>query len=224
MTHDPHPLRGPQPKLLRFGRYVLDLAGERLLFDGNEIALRPKAFAVMRYLVENSGRVVSKDELFAAVWPNLIVTDDALVQSVGELRRAVGADGMRFIKTIPHRGFRFEAAVSVIAPRDASATDDDPGSPASQGGVEPSRPAFTGHETEQRKRFGWRKGLLGSLVLAGLLAAGALVIGRSDWKPFSKPHPNNQPAKATDVPANPAIAILPSANQNDSARQSSQID
>jgi DNA-binding winged helix-turn-helix (wHTH) protein len=223
MTHDPHLLRGPQPKLLRFGRYVLDLGGDRLLFDGNEIALRPKTFAIMRYLVENSGRVVSKDELFAAVWPNLIVTEDALVQSVGELRRAVGADGMRFIKTIPHHGFRFEAAVSVIEPRDASATDDNPGLPASPGGVEPSSSHVTAHESVQRKRFGWRRGLLGSLVLAGLLAAGALVIGRSDWKPFSKPRSINQPAKASDIPANPAIAIVSLANQNDSARNYSQI-
>ena len=45
------------------------------------------------YLIENSGRLVSKDELFAAIWPNIAVTDDALVQSIGELRRALGDDG-----------------------------------------------------------------------------------------------------------------------------------
>lgn len=77
-------------KRLRFDRYVLDLDRGCLLLDGNEIALRPKTFAVLHYLVENFGRLVSKDELFAAVWPNLAVTDDALVQSVGELRRGLG--------------------------------------------------------------------------------------------------------------------------------------
>ena len=109
-------------KRLQFDRYVLDLDRGCLLLDGNEIALRPKTFAVLHYLVENSGRLVSKDELFAAVWPNLAVTDDALVQSIGELRRALGDDGPRLIKTIPRRGYRFESDVSVVAPaRSASA-------------------------------------------------------------------------------------------------------
>jgi DNA-binding winged helix-turn-helix (wHTH) protein len=57
-------------KQLRFDRYALDLDRGCLLRDGNEIVLRPKTFSVLRYLVENSGRLVSKDELFAAVWPN----------------------------------------------------------------------------------------------------------------------------------------------------------
>jgi DNA-binding winged helix-turn-helix (wHTH) protein len=102
-------------KRLRFDRYVLDLDRGCLLLDGSEITLRPKTFAVLRYLVEHSGSLVSKDELFAAVWPNLAVTDDALVQSIGELRRALADEGPRPIKTIPRRGYRFESAVSIIA-------------------------------------------------------------------------------------------------------------
>src|SRR5258708_35296749 len=85
---------------LRFDRYVLDLDRGCLLLDGREITLRPKTFAVLRYLVENAGRLVSKDELFAAVWPNLAVTDDVLVPSVGELRRELGDDGRRLIQTM----------------------------------------------------------------------------------------------------------------------------
>jgi DNA-binding winged helix-turn-helix (wHTH) protein len=101
------------PMRLRFDRYILDLDRGCLLIGDKEIALRPKTFTVLHYLVENSGRLVSKDELFAAVWPNLNVTDDALVQSIGELRRAFGDEGARLIKTIPRRGYRFELAVSV---------------------------------------------------------------------------------------------------------------
>ena len=103
-----------QAKRRRFDRYVLDLDRGSLLFDGNEIALRPKTFAVLHYLVDNCGRLVSKDELFAAVWPNIAVTDDALVQSIGELRRALGDDGARLIRTIPRRGYRFESDVSAV--------------------------------------------------------------------------------------------------------------
>src|SRR3954464_15552859 len=101
-----------QAKRRRFDRYVLDLDRGSLLFDGNEIALRPKTFAALHYLADNCGRLASKDELFAAVWPNITVTDDALVQSIGELRRALGDDGPRLIKTIPRRGYRFESEVS----------------------------------------------------------------------------------------------------------------
>ena len=111
---------------LRFDRYVLDLDRGCLLLEGNEITLRPKTFAVLRHFVENSCRLVSKDELFAAVWPNLAITDDALVQSVGELRRALGNDGPRLIRTIPRRGYRFESQVSAGASIDQSSTDTAP--------------------------------------------------------------------------------------------------
>lgn len=104
-----------QANRLQFDRYVLDLGRGCLLLDGTEVALRPKTFGVLRYLAENAGRLVSKEELFAAVWPNLVVTDDTLVQSIGELRRALGDDGTRIIKTIPRRGYRFEAPVSSVS-------------------------------------------------------------------------------------------------------------
>src|SRR5436309_5792527 len=96
---------------LQFDRYILDLDRGCMFLDGSEIALRPKTFAVLRYLVEHCGRLVPKEELFGAVWPNLVVTDDALVQSIGELRHALGDDGPRLIKTTPRRGYRFEAQV-----------------------------------------------------------------------------------------------------------------
>jgi len=186
-----------QKNRLRFGRYILDLDGGRLLLEGNEIALRPKTFAVLRYLVENSGRLVSNDELFGAVWPNLIVTDDALVQSFSELRRAIGADGMRFIKTIPRRGYRFEASVSVIAPREGTDTPDAV-APQDSRLSKPVTPALA-WTLERRPRLDARKALLGSLILAGLLAAG-LVIARTNWQLFSDSRSVNQHSKAIDIP------------------------
>src|SRR5215510_3999718 len=122
-VRDPGFQVGMPAKRLRFDCYVLDLARGGLLQDRTEIALRPKTFGVLRHLVENPGRLISKDELFAAVWPNLAITDDALVQSIGELRRAFGDDGPRLITTIPRRGYRFEAAVTVIVPLDPAPDD-----------------------------------------------------------------------------------------------------
>ena len=100
-----------QSRQVRFESYLLDLDQGCLLLHGNEIPLRPKTYAVLLHLVDNQGRLVSKEELFSAVWPNLAVTDDSLVQSIGELRRALGEDGSRFIRTVPRRGYRFEAEI-----------------------------------------------------------------------------------------------------------------
>jgi TolB-like protein/DNA-binding winged helix-turn-helix (wHTH) protein len=208
---------------LRFDRYVLDLERGSLLLDGSEIPLRPKTFAVLRYLVENSNRLVSKDELFAAVWTNLAVTDDALVQSIGELRRALADEGPRLIKTIPRRGYRFESAVSIIAPTDTSLADATPGSAVSRDGDRASKPAIRTHASTllATALTGRRGGLFAGLAIVGLLAAGALLISHSEWKlPRTAPLSGEQLSKPTEVGSKPAIAILPFVNQSDdSARE-----
>ena len=192
------------------------------MFDGSEITLRPKTFAVLRHLVESSGRLVSKDELFAAVWPNLAVTDDALVQSIGELRRGLGDDGARLIKTIPRRGYRFESAVSINAPFDPPMADATPELAASHDGAKAARPAIpapagTGFAAA---RPGWRGGLFAAAAIVILLAAGTLLIRRSEWNLSSVPRPGGQFSKTAEVGAKPAIAVLPLVNQNDdSARE-----
>src|SRR5436190_8667784 len=112
------PAAQSQVMRLSFDHYVLDLSRGCLLLNGNEVPLRPKTFGVLRFLVENATRLVTKDEIFAAVWPNLAVTDDTLVQSIGELRRELGEDGPRLIKTIPRRGYRFDASVAGLAAGD----------------------------------------------------------------------------------------------------------
>lgn len=211
-----------QPNRLRFDRYILDKSRGALLFDGSEIALRPKTFAVLCYLVENSGRLISKDELFAAAWPNLAVTDDALVQSIGELRRALGADGSRLIKTIPRRGYRFEAAVLAVVP-DEPVHDDEVVSPAAAGSAQPrDRSASTdtkpGPPVTARSRH---KAWLALSALAALLAATTLWSGvRNDWKPLDALELHSSfGAKAPALAAKPAIAVLPLANQSDDAGQ-----
>src|SRR5262249_17853039 len=73
------------PSVLLFDRFALDLARERLRAGEQDIDLRPKAFKVLRYLVENAGRLVLKEDLFEAVWPNVQVSDDTLVQCIREI-------------------------------------------------------------------------------------------------------------------------------------------
>jgi len=100
------------PEIFRFENLTLDIEGSCLRTDDREIELRPKTFEVLRCLVENAGRLVSKDELMKAVWANVIVTDESLMQCVSELRQAIGDSRQTIIKTAPRRGYRFAAPVS----------------------------------------------------------------------------------------------------------------
>jgi adenylate cyclase len=71
---------------LQFGPYRLVLGDERLWHGVEAIVLRPKSFAVLRYLVAQAGRLVTKEELAQAVWPGLVVSEAALTVCVGEIR------------------------------------------------------------------------------------------------------------------------------------------
>lgn len=88
-------------------KVVVDLEGETLrLANGETIALRPQAFAVLRHLVQNANRLVSKAELLEAVWGGAAVTDDSLVQCIHEIRRALGDERHAVLSTVSRRGYR----------------------------------------------------------------------------------------------------------------------
>ncbi len=94
-----------------FAGFTLDLNRGCLLRGEQEIKLRPKSFETLKHLVENSGRLISKNELIAAVWPDTSVTDDSLVQCLIDIRRALGSEGQRIVRTVPRRGYLFDAEV-----------------------------------------------------------------------------------------------------------------
>jgi DNA-binding winged helix-turn-helix (wHTH) protein len=80
--------------MFQFEGYTLDVGRSCLRTADGDVALRPKAFEVLRYLVENADRLVTKQELIQAVWPSVIVTDEALTHCVSEARHAIG-DGAK---------------------------------------------------------------------------------------------------------------------------------
>jgi DNA-binding winged helix-turn-helix (wHTH) protein/TolB-like protein/Flp pilus assembly protein TadD len=104
-----------------FGPFRLD-PFERLLLRGHEVVpLTPKAFEMLLVLIESSGHVLTKDELMKRVWPDTIVEEANLSHNIYKLREALGEgrNGEKFIETVPRRGYRFVAKVTVADNRDA---------------------------------------------------------------------------------------------------------
>jgi predicted ATPase/DNA-binding winged helix-turn-helix (wHTH) protein len=95
----------------QFGQFLLDGVRGCLLKGGEEVKLRPKVYETLKYLVEHPGRLIGKQELMQAVWPDAFVTDDSLVQCALELRRALDDRSQQLLKTIPRRGYLFTSAV-----------------------------------------------------------------------------------------------------------------
>ena len=192
-----------------FRQFELDPLERRLLRAGESIALTPKVFDTLVFLVERAGRLVSKEELIQGVWPRGFVDESNLTKHIWLIRRALGEgdQGGEFIETVPKIGYRFVAPVV----RDAAAV----ATPQTLQVI----------ESERRKaRYGWRAGL----ALAGLLtkalswgsrgrtkrvaiAAAVLVaiaavvaLGVHSW---SSSHKGAQPAAVAR--ADKSIAVLP---------------
>ena len=96
-----------------FEPFTLDVVNQCLWHGQTRVSLMPKPFAVLTYLVEHAGRLITQDELLNAVWPDTHVQPDVLRKHIKEVRRVLGdvAATPRFIETLPKRGYRFVAPV-----------------------------------------------------------------------------------------------------------------
>lgn len=101
--------------IYRFGRYSFDAENWELRAGGLVVPAEPQVLALLRLLIENRGRLVSKDEIVEQVWKGRIVSDAAIASRVKSVRQAVGDDGEAqvVIRTAPKLGFRFVAEVAV---------------------------------------------------------------------------------------------------------------
>ena len=157
---EPFEARMSEDRTYRFKSFLLNV-GERQLFNGEaEVQLTPKTFDVLVHLVENAGRLVHKDDLMKAVWPNSFVEEVNIPRSIHHLRRMLGEDnnGCKFIETVPTKGYRFVADVSSGSPGRLSEVQSD-------GEIGDSR---------STNRLG-RKGILyltGGLIVIGVLTSG----------------------------------------------------
>jgi predicted ATPase/DNA-binding winged helix-turn-helix (wHTH) protein len=103
-----------------FDGFRLDTENEYLWKQSSRVEITRKAFAVLRHLTDNAGRLVSKDQLMETVWPNSYVLEENLKVRVLELRKALGDDAKspKFIETCQGRGYRFISTVAEEAPQE----------------------------------------------------------------------------------------------------------
>jgi DNA-binding winged helix-turn-helix (wHTH) protein/TolB-like protein len=190
----------------RFEGFDFDLLrGELRGRDGSPISLRPKAEALLRALLAKPGRLLSRDELMAAVWPATVVTDDSLVQCVGELRAALSDQTQTLIRTVPRRGYRLDAAVTTVplaalasaaAPAEASPVLElkrpalvtaapAPAAPEPAGPEPVAPPAAAAPARPARSVRSLRVWMLAGAVAAGVAVGAALLLLRPAVAPSS---------------------------------------
>ena len=97
-------------QLYEFGPFQIDVAERRLLRDGDPQHLTPKVFDILLMLAENTGHVLSKDEIIQVVWPDTVVEENNLTQNISVLRKILG-EGL-YIETVPRCGYRFVPPVA----------------------------------------------------------------------------------------------------------------
>src|SRR5438477_155958 len=105
---------GGRGTVLRFSGFELDSERAELRRpdgDGETVKLRPKTLEILRLLAGNAGRVLSKQQLMEAAWPNVHVGEDSLFQCIREIRTALGDDKRQIVRVISGRGYLFEAQV-----------------------------------------------------------------------------------------------------------------
>lgn len=184
-----------------FGDYTLDLTRGSLRAGDRTIELRPKSFAVLVYLVQNTGRLISKDELIQAVWLDVAVSDDSLAKCVSEVRAALRDGDQRLVKTVPRRGYMLDVPVS---PAEGPSR---PPVPVSGPVVDrPTAPGIGTSEVPQQARpatpSGRARARLAAAVLVVLIAVVILPLG---WRHLIAP----------PAPDRASIAVLPFSNGPD---------
>jgi DNA-binding winged helix-turn-helix (wHTH) protein/Tol biopolymer transport system component len=160
-----------------FAGFRLDTALQRLVSPtGEPLPLPSRAFATLRYLVERAGEVVDKAALMSTVWPTTVVAENNLNQCILALRKVLGESPgeRRFILTVPGRGFKFVARVTVV-PHDPAA--DHPGAAAP--------PSLNLQPRWYRSRWLW--------VGAGLAALA--LVGGTEWLWLASQHPVTAPGE-----------------------------
>lgn len=146
------------PRVLSFDRFELDLLRGCARVAGRDIELRPKAFRLLCHLAENAGRLVPKHELHDAVWGQVTVSDDALVQCIRELRGKLGDTDHTLIRTVPRRGYLLDVSKDLASRESAEAASAAAAPPEALAPPAWRRPWYAG----------WHTGSVVAVIIAAL--------------------------------------------------------
>ena len=170
--------------MLRFSGFELDSERAELRApDGGTIRLRPKTLEILRLLAGNSGRVLSKQQLMEAVWPNVHVGEDSLFQCIREIRAALGDDKREVVRVISGRGYLFQAEVTEVpvpaAPEAASTVPPAPAASNTTATVETNNePAKRFFDFSRRRSAAFASvaglAILGTAVVVWMLRPGLI--------------------------------------------------
>jgi adenylate cyclase len=91
---------------VRLPQHIVDLVADELrTAEGAHVELRPRSWSVFRLLAEHAGRLVGKDDIIAKVWDDVAVTEDSLTQCIVDIRKAIGDEERRVLRTVPRKGY-----------------------------------------------------------------------------------------------------------------------
>jgi DNA-binding winged helix-turn-helix (wHTH) protein/TolB-like protein len=188
-------------RVLRFDAFTLDLSRAILLKGDEQLALRRQSFEVLRHLAEQTGEVVSTEELIEAVWTTRPAQPEhSVVQCIRDIRRALGEDARWIVRTVSGRGYQFMAEVTPVdVTRPVLSAE-------SSGVLQIDAVPVPEHSSEAGAGFApapphhWRRALIAVSLLICVLAAG----GWSLWR-WTAP----EPPPAPTMMAMPTLAVLP---------------
>src|SRR3984885_8901119 len=209
-------------QIFQFGKFQIDASARSLQRGEAIIKLNSRAFDVLLYLVQNPGKVLTRDEMLKNVWPEAFVDEHSLAQSISVLRRALEEKpgDNSYIVILPGRGYQFVSAVTVVVPDSLSVTpagatpDAVPATNNTSQGVllqrQMTRTSVVTEDNQQLNLFGRRNRsvrLIAVLVLATISVAGFYA-----WRRFRQaPLPTNSNTvrlTATPTAARRSIAVL----------------
>ena len=178
----------------QFGLFVLDERERRLRRDGETVSLTPKAFDLLTVFVGQPGRLLTKDELLKAVWPDTFVEESNLAYHVFLVRKALGqsSGNVTYIETVPKQGYRFTVPVNPVARTEA------PAAPVAANQGPPDRASRAPGSIAEPARVGQRtRSQPSRLGIAGIVLAAAIVLYVSAWT--RRGEPEAQPLRAIPV-------------------------
>src|SRR6266571_5516433 len=146
----------------------LDIANEWVWHGEQRLQLTPKAFAVLRYLVDHPGRVVTKEELLRVIWPDTVVSEWALTTCIWEIRKALGEEARapQYLATMHGRGYRFIAPVTTAQPVQRSRFNVQGSTSEPAPSTQHPAPSVVGREADLRHLHRWlEKALAGERQL-----------------------------------------------------------